>query len=136
MAQPWDQRSVAEQRRLQNGLVNSTLVQMALAHVPFVRDRLRKASLDARLLRRVEDLQKVPLSMRRDVLDAVRNPDGPNALILKGTAEGVKRFSDRSVLRRVALSRLYGGEEAQALAIEAASRGIHVHLADGPGGVI
>lgn len=136
MAQSWDQRTLAEQKRLQNGLLNATLVQMALAHVPFVRGRFQKAGIDARLLRRVEDLQKVPMTMRRDVVDAVRNPDGPNALVLKGTPEGVKRFSDRSVLWRVALSRLFGGEEVQNLAIESASRGIHVHLANGPGGPI
>lgn len=136
MAKPWDQRSAAEQRRVQNGLVNATLVQMALAHVPFTRSRLQKAGVDARLLRRVEDLKKVPMSMRRDVVDPVRNPEGPGAFVLKGTAEGVKRFSDRSVLWRVALSRLFGGEEVQALAIEAASRSIHLHLSPGPGGPI
>jgi len=136
MAKPWDQRSAAEQRRIQNGLVNATLVQMALAHVPFTRAKLQKAGVDARLLRRVEDLKKVPMTMRRDVVDPVRNPDGPGAFILKGTAEGVKRFSDRSVLWRVALSRLFGGEHVQALAIEAASRSIHLHLSPGPGGPI
>ena len=136
MAQPWDQRTPAEQRRAQNGLVNSTLVQMALAHVPYVQKRFQKAGIDARLIRRVEDLQKLPMTTRRDIVDPVRNPDGPGALILKGTAEGVKRFSDRSVLWRVALSRLYGGQEHQQLAIEAASRSVHLHLADGPGGPI
>ncbi|MHB8512328.1 MAG: phenylacetate--CoA ligase family protein [Actinomycetota bacterium] len=136
MAQPWDQRSPSEQRRIQNGLVNQTLVQMALAHVPFVRAKFQRAGIDARLIRTIDDLQKVPMTMRRDVVDPVRNPDGPHALVLKGTAEGVKRFSDRSVLWRVALSRLYGGEEHQQLAIEAASRSVHIHLADGPGGVI
>lgn len=109
---------------------------MALAHVPYVRNRLQSAGIDARLLRKVDDLQKVPMTMRRDVVDPVRNPDGPGALILKGTPEGVKRFSDRSVLWRVALSRLFGGEDVQNLAIEAASRGIHTHLVTGPGGVI
>src|SRR5712692_5660796 len=136
MAQPWDQRTIADQRRTQNALVNGTLVQMALAHVPFTRAKLQAAGLDARMLRKVDDLQKVPTSMRRDVVDPVRNPDGPQAFVLKGTAEGVKRFSDRSVLRRVALSRLFGGEEVQQLAIEAASRGVHAHIANGPGGPI
>ena len=136
MAKPWDQRSAAEQRRIQNGLLNATLVQMALAHVPYTRVKLQKAGVDARLLRRVEDLKKVPMSMRRDVVDPVRNPEGPGAFILKGTAEGVKRFSDRSVLWRVALSRLFGGEEVQALAIESASRSIHLHMSPGPGGPI
>src|ERR1051325_6070614 len=136
MASPWDQRSGSELRRLQDQLVNTTLVQMALSHVPFVRNKLQAAGLDARLMRKLEDLQKVPMSMRRDVLDPVRNREGPNAFVLKGTAEGVKRFSDRSVLWRVARARLFGGEEVQQLAIEAASRGIHLHLANGVGGPI
>lgn len=109
---------------------------MALSHVPFVRTRLIAAGLDARLLRKVEDLARVPMSLRRDVVDPVLNPEGPRAFVLRGTAEGVKRFSDRSVLWRVALARLFGGEEVQQLAIEAASRTIHLHLAYGPGGPI
>ena len=31
------------------------------------------------------------LPMRRDIVDPVRNPEGPRALILRGTADGVKR---------------------------------------------
>src|SRR5213594_1532918 len=110
---------------------------MALAHVPLARARLNGAGVDARTLRGTDDMKtRVPLSMRRDVVDAVRNPDGAWAFVLHGTAEGVKRFSDRSVLFRVARARLLGGEEVQQLQIEAASRSVHVHLAQGPGGPI
>jgi phenylacetate-CoA ligase len=107
---------------------------MALGHVPYVRTKLAAMGIDARLFKGLDDLHTLPLTMRRDVLDPMRNPEGPRALILRGTADGVKRFSDRSVLRRVALARLLGGEEIQELAIEAATRAIHVHLASGPGG--
>ena len=123
MASAWDQRSAGEQRRLQDVLVKQTLLQMALAHVPFARARLNGAGVDARTLRGVDDMKtRVPLSMRRDVVDVVRNPEGTWAFVLHGTAEGVKRFSDRSVLFRVARARLLGGEEVQQLQIEAASR--------------
>lgn len=108
---------------------------MALSHVPFTRSRLQAAGIDARTIRGVEDMKnRVPLTMRRDLLDEVRNPEGPWAFVLHGTAEGVKRFSDRSVLMRVARARLIGGEEVQQLQIEAASRSVHLHLAAGPGG--
>jgi phenylacetate-coenzyme A ligase PaaK-like adenylate-forming protein len=136
VAAPWDFRTPNEQRRIQDSLVNQTLVQMALAHVPFVRTRLVAAGIDARTVRKVQDLSRVPMSLRRDVVDPVLNPEGPRAFMLQGTAEGVKRFSDRSVLWRVAAARLFGGEEVQELAIEAASRSVHVHLAYGPGGPI
>jgi phenylacetate-coenzyme A ligase PaaK-like adenylate-forming protein len=137
MASAWDQRSLAEQRRNQDVLVKQTLLQMQLAHVPFARARLNAAGVDARLLKGVDDMKaRVPLSMRRDVLDGARNPGGAWSFVLEGTAEGVKRFSDRSVLFRVARARLLGGEEVQQLQIEAASRSVHVHLAQGPGGPI
>jgi phenylacetate-coenzyme A ligase PaaK-like adenylate-forming protein len=137
VASAWDQRSAGEQRRVQDVLVKQTVLQMALAHVPLARTRLNGAGVDARTLRGVDDLKaRVPLSMRRDVMDSVRNPDGPWAFVLQGTAEGVKRFSDRSVLFRVARARLLGGEEVQQLQIEAASRSVHVHLAPGVGGPI
>lgn len=136
MAAPWDHRSANEQRRTADQLVHTTLVHQALSHVPYVRHLLASAGIDARLIRKTEDLNRVPFSMRRDVLDPARNPEGPQGFVLKGTAEGVKRFADRSVLYRVAAARFFGGEEVQQLAIEAASRSVHVHLANGLGGVL
>jgi len=134
VASAWDERTPKEQRRLQNVLLRKTILQMALGHVPYVRTKLAALGIDAREFKGIDQLPSIPLTMRRDIVDPVRNPEGPRALILRGTAEGVKRFSDRTVLRRVALARLFGGEEIQELAIEAATRGIHVHLAPGPGG--
>lgn len=136
MGNPWDHKPLAEQRRQQNILLKQTVLQMALMHVPYVRDLFKRIGLDARVFKGLEELQRLPLTMRRDVLDPQRNPEGPRALILKGTAEGVKRFSDRSVLRRIAMARLLGGEEVQELAIEAATRPIHLHWVAGPGGRI
>ena len=107
---------------------------MALGHVPYVRTKLDSMGIDAREFKGIDQLHTLPLTMRRDIVDPARNPEGPRALILRGTENGVKRFSDRTVLQRVALARLSGGEEVQELAIEAATRAIHVHLAPGPGG--
>src|SRR5947209_3149716 len=134
VAAAWDERTLKEQRRIQNALLRQTVLQMALGHVPYVRAKLDAMGIDARDFKGLDDLSSIPLTMRRDIVDPVRNPEGPRALILRGTADGVKRFSDRTVLRRVALARLFGGEEIQELAIEAATRAIHVHLAPGPGG--
>lgn len=134
VATPWDQRARLEQRRTQNIALRQTVLQQALAHVPFVRARLSALGLDARVFGGLDDLTKIPPSMRRDVIDPARNPDGPSAILLHGTAEGVKRFSDRSVLRRIAMARLLGGEDVEELAIESATRLIHTHLVDGPGG--
>ena len=39
VAASWDQRTQLEQRRVQNVLLRQTVLQMALAHVPFVRAR-------------------------------------------------------------------------------------------------
>ena len=112
------------------------MLQLQLGHVPTARARLNAAGIDSRRFKGLEELNQIPTSTRIEVLDPVRNPDGANGLILHGTAEGVRRFSDRSVLYRVAIARLFGGEEVQELAIEAASRPIHIHLAPGPGGPI
>lgn len=109
---------------------------MQLAHVPTARARMLAAGLDARNFKGVEQLTTVPTATRAEVLDPVRNPEGARGLVLQGTAEGVRRFSDRATLRRVAAARLLGGEDVQQLAIEAASRPIHIHLAQGPGGPI
>lgn len=117
-------------------MLRQTLLQMQLGHVPTARARLLAAGVDARHFKGLEELTKIPTATRIELLDPVRNPDGANGLILQGTSEGVRRFSDRSVLYRVAAARLFGGEEVQQLAIEAASRPIHVHLAPGPGGPI
>ena len=134
VAAAWDERSLKEQRRIQNTLLRQTVLQMALGHVPYVRAKLDSLGIDARDFKGLDELPKLPLTMRRDIVDPMRNPEGPRALILRGTADGVKRFSDRTVVRRVALARLIGGEEIQELAIEAATRAIHIHLAAGPGG--
>lgn len=136
MATAWDQRSATEQRHLQNVLLKQTVLQMALAHVPYVRAKLAAAGIDARLFGGLDQLRRLPTTMRRDIVDPQRNPEGSSAVVLHGTAEGVKRFSDRSVLRRIAMARLLGGEEEQQLAIESATRAIHVHLVPGPGGKI
>lgn len=109
---------------------------MQLGHVPTARARLEAAGIDARRIKGLDELAQIPPATRVEVLDQVRNPDGAQGLILQGTSEGVRRFSDRSVLYRVATARLFGGEEVQQLAIEAASRPIHIHLAPGPGGPI
>ena len=104
--------------------------------MPTARARLEAAGIDARRIKGLDELAQIPPATRVEVLDQVRNPDGARGLILQGTSEGVRRFSDRSVLYRVATARLLGGEEVQQLAIEAASRPIHIHLAPGPGGPI
>lgn len=117
-------------------MLRQTLLQMQLAHVPTARARLLAAGLDARTFKGLDELTKIPTATRAEVLDPVRNPEGARGLVLQGTAEGVRRFSDRSTLRRVATARLLGGEDVQQLAIEAASRPIHQHLAFGPGGPI
>ncbi len=137
VASSWDQRTPAEVRRVQDALIKQTLVQMQLGQIPFARARLTQHGVDARTLRGVEDFRnRVPLSMRRDLLDEVRNPEGPWSFVSHGTAEGVKRFSDRSVLMRVARARLIHGEEVQRLQIEAASRSVHLHMVPGPGGLV
>lgn len=110
MAAAWDQHPVKEQQRIQNIALRQAILQMALGHVPYVRNRLAAAGLDARLFKGLEELGRIPLSMRRDIIDPRRNPEGPRAMILRGTAEGVKRFSDRSVLTKIALARLFGGD--------------------------
>jgi phenylacetate-coenzyme A ligase PaaK-like adenylate-forming protein len=136
VAAPWDQRSPAEQRRVQNVMLRQTILQMAIAYVPYVRTRLAAAGIDARLFRGIDELHRIPPTMRRDVFDRTRNPDGARGLILRGTAEGVKRFSDRGTLMKVMLTRLLAGEDEHNLAIESATRALHLHLAPGPGGRI
>ncbi|MGH2794428.1 MAG: hypothetical protein ACRDKG_08985 [Actinomycetota bacterium] len=136
MARPWDQVSPKDYRRTQDTLLRQTLLQMQLAHVPTARARLSAAGLDARSFKGLDELNKVPTATRAEVLDPVRNAEGARGMVLQGTAEGVRRFSDRATLRRVAAARLVGGEDVQALAIEAASRPIHQHIAFGPGGPI
>src|SRR5439155_11029585 len=133
VARPWDQRSASENRRAQDQALRQTLLQMQLGHVPTARARLNAAGIDARRFKGIDELTQIPPATRIEVLDPVRNPEGAYGMILQGTSEGVRRFSDRSVLYRVAAARLFGGEEVQQLAIEAASRPIHVHLAPGPG---
>jgi phenylacetate-coenzyme A ligase PaaK-like adenylate-forming protein len=112
------------------------LLQLQLAHVPTARARLLAAGVDARRFKGLDELATIPSATRADVLDPVRNPEGARGMVLEGTAEGVRRFSDRSVLYRVAAARLFGGEEVQQLAVEAATRPIHQHIAYGPGGPI
>ena len=136
MPGPWDRKSTAEQARQQNTLLRETVMQLALGHVPFVRSLVRSSDMDARAFRGFEDLYRLPLSLRGDVFDDHRNPEGPAAMVLHGTTEGVKRFADRGALWRVAIARLFGGEEVQQRAVEAATRPIHFHLTPGRGGDI
>jgi phenylacetate-coenzyme A ligase PaaK-like adenylate-forming protein len=136
VARPWDHRSANENRRMQDQLLRQTLLQMYYGHVPTAKARLDAAGVETRRFKGVEELASLPTATRVEVLDPVRNPAGARGMILEGTSEGVRRFSDRSVLYRVAKARLFGGEEVQQLAIEAASRPIHVNLAQGPGGPI
>jgi hypothetical protein len=121
---------------LQDQLLRQSVLQMQMAHVPTARARLLAAGVDARRFKGLDELGSIPTATRADVLDPVRNPEGAQGLVLHGTAEGVRRFSDRSVLYRVAIARLFGGEEVQQLAVEAATRPIHQHIAHGPGGPI
>jgi phenylacetate-coenzyme A ligase PaaK-like adenylate-forming protein len=136
VARPWDHRTPNETRRLQDQLLRQTILQMYFGHVPTAKARLDAAGIETRRFKGIEELATLPTATRVEVLDPVRNPAGARGLILEGTSEGVRRFSDRSVLYRVARARLFGGEEVQNLAIEAASRPIHVNLAPGPGGPI
>jgi hypothetical protein len=136
MPGPWDRRSTAEQARHQNTLLRQTVMQLALGHVPFVRSLMGSIDMDARAFRGFEDLYRLPLALRGDVFDVRRNPEGPRGMVLHGTSEGVKRFADRASLWRVATARLFGGEEVQQRAVEAATRPIHFHLAPGRRGDI
>lgn len=130
----WDRRTPLEQRRVQNLQLKQTILQAALGYVPAVRARLSAIGKDARLFKGTEELPGLPAMSRRDVFDPKRNPEGPDGICLYGSEEGVKRFSDRATLRRIARARLVGGEQDAILAIESATRAIHLHLVPGPGG--
>lgn len=130
----WDRRTPLEQRRVQNLQLKQTILQAAVGYVPAVRSRLAAIGKDARLFKGLEELPSLPPTSRRDVFDERRNPDGPEGVCLAGSEEGVKRFSDRSTLQRIFRARLLGGEHDAALAIESATRAVHLHLVAGPGG--
>jgi len=136
MARRWDTRPLKEQQRLQNVLLKQAILQMALAHIPLARQRLAAAGIDARTFGGLEELSRIPPAMRRDVIDPRRNPEGPRAVMLRGSVEAVKRFSDRRTVQKIFLARILGGEEVQERLVEAATRPIHLHLIDGPGGRI
>jgi phenylacetate-coenzyme A ligase PaaK-like adenylate-forming protein len=136
VARPWDQRSANETRRMQDQLLRQTVLQMYFGQVPTAKARLDAAGIKIRDFKGTEELASLPTATRVEVLDPVRNPAGARGLILEGTSDGVRRFSDRQSLYRIARARLFGGEEVQKLAIEAASRPIHINLAQGPGGPI
>ena len=134
MPTAWDRRTPLEQRRVQNVQLKQTILQAALGYVPAVRARLAAMGKDARLFKGTEELPSLPAMSRRDVFDPKRNPEGPDGICLYGSEEGVKRFSDRATLRRIARARLIGGEQDATLAIESATRAIHLHMVPGPGG--
>ncbi|MFP5223964.1 MAG: hypothetical protein ACLGH3_00155 [Actinomycetota bacterium] len=134
MPSEWDRRTPLEQRRIQNLQLKQTVLHGALAYVPLVRARLATMGKDARLFKGLEELPTLPLTSRRDVFDPRRNPEGSDGVLLQGSEEGVKRFSDRATLRKIAFARLIGGETDAHRAIASATRPIHTHLVAGPGG--
>ncbi|MGH2723860.1 MAG: hypothetical protein ACRDI0_06275 [Actinomycetota bacterium] len=134
MARPWDRLAPRDYVRLQESLLVDFIQRFAYPFSPFYRRLFDERGLRPRHIRRLRDIDKLPLVSREDFAPTPDDAWRPFRALLRPDERTFKRSAHRSLLRRVAVEKLLRGDEAAERLLAEEFKPVHVHLPvrDGP----
>ncbi|MEX2459248.1 MAG: hypothetical protein WD770_09710 [Actinomycetota bacterium] len=127
MARPWDGLPARDQVRLQEALLRDFLRRYLYPFSPFYRKVFEQAGVRPTDIRKLKDLERLPLTSREQ-FRAEGDPSRPFQALLRPDEHSLKRWVHRSVLRRVAREKLLRGDEAAERVLAEEFKPVHLHL--------
>lgn len=100
-----------DMRELQNRKLRSFIKKQVYPFSPFYRAMFEREGIDADSIRTIDDLQKLPFSMKSDIAPSDDNPARPREFILQPNEELIKKYLPRTALAHIALTKLIKGEK-------------------------
>ena len=136
MARPWDRTPPRDYLRLQEALLRDQLTRYLYPFSPFYRKLLDDHGIKPGRIRRLRDLEEIPLSSASDFAARRDDASRPFRALLRPDERGLKRGAHRDVLRRVAREKLVRGDESAERLVAEEFKPVHLHLPAGPGPLV
>ncbi|HEX9823757.1 MAG TPA: hypothetical protein VGB51_05100 [Actinomycetota bacterium] len=133
MARPWDRTPPRDYLRLQEALLHEQVARYLYPFSPFYRKLFDDHDIKPQRIRRLRDLDQVPLSSAEDFAAVPEDSSRPFRALLRPDERGLKRWAHRDVLRRVAREKLVRGDESAERLLAEEFKPVHLHLPAGPG---
>lgn len=127
MARPWDRTHPRDYLRLQELLLRNQVRRFLYPFSPFYRRLFDEHGIRPDRIRRLGDLQQVPLVSREDFDPRPDDASRPFRAMLRPDERSLKRWAHRSILRRVAREKLLRGDESAERLLAEEFKPIHLH---------
>lgn len=127
MARPWDRLEPREYLRLQERLLRDLVVRFLYPFSPFYRRLFDEHGIRPERVRRLRDLERLPLVSREDFQGSVDDEWRPFRGLLRPDEQSLKRWAHRGLLSRVAWERLVRGDEAAERLLAEEFKPVHLH---------
>ena len=128
MPRPWDRLSPRDQVRLQESLLRSLVRDYLYPFSPFYRRLFDEQGIKPKSIRRLQDLEALPIVQRTDFEPTAADAWRPFRAMLRPDEESLSRWAHRDVLRRVARERLFHGDLAAERLLAEEFKPVHLHV--------
>lgn len=133
MARTWDHLDPRTTVRMQEMLLQSFVRRFLYPFSPFYRDLFDRHGIKPKQIKRLRDLEQLPLVSATD-FDSVPEDDWrPFRALLRPDEHSLKRSAHRRLLRRVAKEKLFRGDAAAERLLAEEFKPVHLHLPNGSG---
>ncbi|HUG88739.1 MAG TPA: hypothetical protein VMP42_08220 [Actinomycetota bacterium] len=136
MARPWDRLPPKDQARLQAALLHDLLTRYVYPFSPFYRRLFDQRGIKPGGIKRLRDLERVPMVSRWDFAATEEDRWRPFRAMLRPDERSLKRWAHRRTLRRVALEKLLRGDLAAERLLAEEFKPVHLHVPDRAGPVM
>ena len=136
MARAWDRLDPRDYVRIQEALLVDLVHRFLYPFSPFYRRLFEERGIRPRHIRRLRDIEKLPLVSAEDFEPSPQDAWRPFRALLRPDERSLKRSAHRSLLRRVALEKLLRGEESAERVLAEEFKPVHLHLLNEGGPVV
>ncbi|HEX2030532.1 MAG TPA: hypothetical protein VHL78_03910, partial [Actinomycetota bacterium] len=136
MARAWDRLDPRDYVRLQETLLVDLVQRFLFPFSPFYRRIFEERGIRPRHIRRLRDIEKLPLVSREDFEPTPQDAWRPFRALLRPDERSLKRSAHRALLRRVAAEKLLRGEESAERVLAEEFKPVHLHLRQRGGPVV
>jgi phenylacetate-coenzyme A ligase PaaK-like adenylate-forming protein len=127
LPKPWDGLPARDQVRLQEALLREFVRRQVYPFSRFYRKVFEQAGLKPGDIRRLKDLERIPLTSREQ-FRADGDPSRPFQALLRPDDHSFRSWAHRSLMWKTARERLLRGDEAAERVLAEEYKPVHLHL--------